>query len=140
MPRVRKASAPAASQQLPIAQPEPQPQPQPETTVRTSEMDQVAAARDALYADLDEYQQVDALYNEYQKKREALGSALKDRLSVGTFVIDDLTVTKSCTVAHSMDKKIVEKLLKDIGRQDIIDAAMTETSRVSLSVKRVARL
>lgn len=137
MPRVRKASAPAASQQLPIAQPE---QPQPETTVRTSEMDQVAAARDALYADLDEYQQVDALYNEYQKKREALGSALKDRLSVGTFVIDDLTVTKSCTVAHSMDKKIVEKLLKDIGRQDIIDAAMTETSRVSLSVKRVARL
>lgn len=133
MPRTRKASAPV--QQLPIAQPEPEPQ-----LRKNSEMDQMAADRDTLYADLDEYQQIDALYNEYQKKREALGNALKERLNVGTFVIDDLTVTKSCTVAHSMDKKIVEKLLKDIGRQDIIDAAMTESSRVSLSVKRVARL
>lgn len=115
MPRTKKAEA--ATQPLPVP-----------------------TERDLLYADLDEYQRIDALYNDYQKKREALGNSLKERLQTGTFVIKDLTVTKACTVAHTMDKKIVEKLLKDIGRQDIIDAAMTESPRVSLSVKRVATL
>lgn len=89
-----------------------------------------------LYEQLDEYQKIDEEYNRLGKLRTTLGTSLKDQLEDGTFVLQDLSITKKTVDVHATDKKLVEKMVKEIGREDILEAAMTISQRVTLSVKR----
>ncbi len=105
-------------------------------TSQTTEIKERQKKLDKLYAELDEYQKIDAEYKRLSKLRTQSGDALKAKLDDGTFVLNDLSIAKKTITVRSTDKKLVEKMVKEIGRQDILDAAMGESQRVTLSVTR----
>ena len=95
--------------------------------------------QDTLYAVLDEYADVETQYKEIGKRRDELNTRLKELITVPNEaqVIRDIMFEKQVTQTALIKTDLIRTLLKQEGRQDLIDAATETSERVTLKVKRL---
>ncbi len=95
--------------------------------------------QDMLYIVLDEYADVETQYKEIGKRRDELNTRLKELITVPNEaqVIRDIMFEKQVTQTALIKTDLIRTLLKQEGRQDLIDAATETSERVTLKVKRL---
>ena len=97
--------------------------------------------QDTLYAVLDEYADVETQYKEIGKRRDELNTRLKELITVPNEaqVIRDIMFEKQVTKAATLKADLIRTLLKQEGREDLIEAATETNDRITLKVKRLKK-
>lgn len=97
--------------------------------------------QDMLYIVLDEYADVETQYKEIGKRRDELNTRLKELITVPNEaqVIRDIMFEKQVTQASTLKADLIRTLLKQEGREDLIEAATETNDRITLKVKRLKK-
>lgn len=97
--------------------------------------------QDMLYVVLDEYADVETQYKEIGKRREELNTRLKELITVPNEaqVLRDIMFEKQVTKAATLKADLIRTLLKQEGREDLIEAATETNDRITLKVKRLKK-
>ncbi len=97
--------------------------------------------QDMLYIVLDEYADVETQYKEIGKRRDELNTRLKELITVPNEaqVIRDIMFEKQVTKAATLKADLIRTLLKQEGREDLIEAATETNDRITLKVKRLKK-
>lgn len=97
--------------------------------------------QDTLYAVLDEYADVETQYKEIGKRRDELNTRLKELITVPNEaqVLRDIMFEKQVTKASTLKADLIRTLLKQEGREDLIEAATETNDRITLKVKRLKK-
>lgn len=97
--------------------------------------------QDMLYVVLDEYADVETQYKEIGKRREELNTRLKELITVPNEaqVLRDIMFEKQVTKASTLKADLIRTLLKQEGREDLIEAATETNDRITLKVKRLKK-
>lgn len=100
---------------------------------------QQEAAVNVLYTVLDEYVQVEEEYKKWERRRKELNTRLKEAILVPNEaqVVNDIMYEKQVTSAATIKADLIRALLKQEGREDLIEAATETSERVTLKVKRL---